>query len=126
MATPKPESKLSSASEYALIFGAGASAAMSLAAQQVAAASVPVTALVAIGLMNRRRLDRQLQASEPFGPLLEEQSARESASPEAQVTAQPTAQPMMPPAPVGPTTAAQPAVGRPSGITAQPAMSPGV
>ena len=125
METPKPESKLSSASEYALIFGAGASAAMSLAAQQVAAASVPVTALVAIGLMNRRRLDRQIQASEPFGPLLEEQSARVAEAADPQVTAQPTTQPARPPGSVRPPMMASPAMSRPLGTPATPAMSPG-
>ena len=125
METPKPESKLASASEYALIFGAGASAAMSLAAQQVAAASVPVTALVAIGLMNRRRLDRQIQASEPLGPSSEEQSARAAEAADPQVTAQPTAPPAMPPGPVGPSMTAAPAMSRPLGMPAQPVMSPG-
>ncbi|MGF1461260.1 MAG: helix-turn-helix domain-containing protein [Leptolyngbyaceae cyanobacterium] len=99
METPKSDSKLSSASEYALIFGAGASAAMSLAAQQVAAASVPVTALVAIGLMNRRRLDRQLQAGEPLGSLLEEKSTRNGELPEPEVTAQPLPSGQFPAAP---------------------------
>lgn len=124
MGTPKPESKLSSASEYALIFGAGASAAMSLAAQQVAAASVPVTALVAIGLMNRRRLDRQLSASEPMGPLLEEPSAREPATPNPQVTAQPSATPTMHSAAARPTMSAGPAMSPPVMNSAQPALSP--
>jgi hypothetical protein len=81
--------KLSAASEYALIFGAGASAAMSLAAQQVAAASVPVTALVAIGLLNRHRLDQRIKDGEPLGSTLEEKCARQADIPQAQVTAQP-------------------------------------
>lgn len=97
METPKPEAKLTAASEYALIFGAGASAAMSLAAQQVAAASVPVTALVAIGLMNRRRLDRQIRAGQSFDALIEEQSAREQALPAPTVTAQPMSPSPSPP-----------------------------
>jgi len=124
METPKPESKLSSASEYALIFGAGASAAMSLAAQQVAAASVPVTALVAIGLMNRRRLDRQLQASEPFGPLMEEKSAREAETSDPQVTAQPTTQAAVTPSVSRPTLGTAPAMSAPTGLPGGPAMNP--
>jgi len=98
MDKPKSDSKLSTASEYALIFGAGASAAVSLAAQQVAAASVPVTALVAIGLMNRRRLDQQLKEGEPTGPNAQEQARRTYDAPEGQVSSRPmpetiTAQP---------------------------------
>lgn len=58
-------SQLSSASEYALIIGTGASAAVSLAAQQVTAASLPLTALVAIGLLNRHRLDQKLKDHVP-------------------------------------------------------------
>ena len=83
-------SQLSSASEYALILGAGASAAMSIAAQQVAAASLPVTALVAIGLLNRHRLDRQVKDSELVGPIVEEANSQQ-----VSVTTQPvTSQPM--------------------------------
>ncbi|WP_052288226.1 helix-turn-helix domain-containing protein [Leptolyngbya iicbica] len=102
METPKPASKLSSSTEYALIFGAGASAAMSLAAQQIAAASVPVTALVAIGLLNRRRLDRHIQSSELPGSLLEEQSPRTQTDASPQVSAQPM--PNVPAAPISPTS----------------------
>lgn len=91
MERSKSDKKLSAASEYALIFGAGASAAVSLAAQQVAAASVPVTALVAIGLMNRRRLDQQIKEGEPLEPTLQEQSKRSQISEtvQKQVTSQP-------------------------------------
>lgn len=91
MKTPQfPTSKLSASSEYALILGAGASAAMSLAAQQVAAASLPVTALVAIGLLNRRRLDQRLNDSAPAETTLEVPSARQAPKPSESVTAQPT------------------------------------
>jgi hypothetical protein len=90
MEKPKSDSKLSAASEYALIFGAGASAAVSLAAQQIAAASVPVTALVAIGLMNRHRLDRQVKAGEDIGPVEQEQAHQRFDSPQGQVTSQPS------------------------------------
>ncbi|MDB9528126.1 helix-turn-helix domain-containing protein [Oscillatoria sp. CS-180] len=91
MKTPKSDPKLSSASEYALIFGAGVSAAASLAAQQVAAASLPVTALVALGLVNRRRLDQQIKEGHPQDSRLEEQSTRDVSSGQLkqQVTASP-------------------------------------
>lgn len=92
MKTPPESSKaqLSSASEYALILGAGASAAMSIAAQQVAAASLPVTALVAMGLLNRHRLDRQVKGSEPNGPIIEETANHQmSVAPPQQVTSHP-------------------------------------
>ncbi|MEM9768425.1 MAG: helix-turn-helix domain-containing protein [Cyanobacteria bacterium P01_D01_bin.71] len=141
METPKPESKLAAASEYALIFGAGASAAMSLAAQQVAAASVPVTALVAIGLMNRRRLDRRIKAGQPFGPLMEERSAREQALSAPTVTAQPLPLSPSPPAPGTPVPPPPPppsfppppkpstnmtpaAMSQPAGRAMAPVMSP--
>ena len=89
MEIPKSDSKLSSSTEYALIFGAGASAAMSLAAQQVPAASVPLTALVAIGLINRRRLDQKIKASEPTGPGAAEQAVRHQELPQAAPVARP-------------------------------------
>ncbi len=90
MEKPKSDAKMSTASEYALIFGAGASAAVSLAAQQVAAASVPVTALVAIGLINRRRLEQQLQEHEPSGERpSQQQSSRGAEMAPAQITSQP-------------------------------------
>ena len=100
MKTPPPSSKaqLSAASEYALILGAGASAAMSIAAQQVAAASLPVTALVAMGLLNRHRLDQQVKDSESNGPIMEETTHYQTSVDTHQVTSQPmpesvTAQP---------------------------------
>ncbi|WP_017301289.1 helix-turn-helix domain-containing protein [Nodosilinea nodulosa] len=77
MKTPQfSGSKLPPASEYALILGAGATAAVSVAAQQAAMATLPVTTLVALGLLNRYRLDQRLQASEPGGPSLEEATPR--------------------------------------------------
>jgi hypothetical protein len=69
-------SPISTVSEYALILGAGATAAMSIAAQQVAVATLPVTTLVALGLFNRYRLDQSLQSSQPEGPTAEESTAR--------------------------------------------------
>lgn len=82
-------SKLPPASEYALIIGAGATAAMSMAAQQVAVATLPVTTLVALGLLNRYRLDQRLQDSEPGGPTVEESISRQAPMVPQRVTAQP-------------------------------------
>ncbi|MEL6382382.1 MAG: helix-turn-helix domain-containing protein [Cyanobacteria bacterium J06626_18] len=81
---------MSAASEYALILGAGASAAVSIAAQQVAAASLPVTALVAMGLLNRHRLDRRVKDSEPVGPIIEEATPRQISVTAQPVTSHPT------------------------------------
>ncbi|MGF1568736.1 MAG: helix-turn-helix domain-containing protein [Nodosilinea sp.] len=80
-------SKLPSASEYALIVGAGAGAAMSIAAQQVAVASLPITTLVALGLLNRYRLDQRLSNSELEGQSIQAISSRTATS--HQVTTQP-------------------------------------
>ncbi len=120
MKTPKPASKLSSSTEYALIFGAGASAAMSLAAQQIAAASVPVTALVAIGLLNRRRLDHQIQSGQPLAPSPEARSTREAALSEPEVTAQPAP----PPTAALPTMPTKPLMNPPVSQPVAPIMSP--
>ncbi|NMF82276.1 helix-turn-helix transcriptional regulator [Nodosilinea sp. P-1105] len=77
MTNPQPSKpKLTPASEYALIVGAGATAAVSIAAQQVAAASLPITTLVALGLLNRYRLDQRLQDSQPVGQPLETASPK--------------------------------------------------
>jgi hypothetical protein len=90
MNTPKfSGAKLPPASEYAVILGAGATAAASIAAQQVAMATLPVTTLVALGLLNRYRLDQRLQASEPVENPLEAATARPGPAAPQRVTAQP-------------------------------------
>ncbi|MGB3201734.1 MAG: helix-turn-helix domain-containing protein [Nodosilinea sp.] len=86
---PFSGSKLPPASEYALIVGAGATAAASIAAQQVAIATLPLTTLVALGLLNRYRLDQRLQAGEPEGLTLEEATSRPAPFAPQRVTAQP-------------------------------------
>lgn len=53
--------RVKSSAEYALIVGSGVGAAASLAVQQLAIASLPVTMLVAMGLLNRYRLDHQVE-----------------------------------------------------------------
>lgn len=72
-----------------MILGAGATAAASIAAQQVAVATLPVTTLVALGLLNRYRLDQRLQDSEAPGPTVEEATARSAVGGPQRVTAQP-------------------------------------
>ncbi|MEM8804629.1 MAG: hypothetical protein AAGF01_01095 [Cyanobacteria bacterium P01_G01_bin.38] len=46
--------------EYALLFGTGAGTIASIATQQLIFASAPLSALAAIGLVNRQRLEQQL------------------------------------------------------------------
>ncbi|MEO0456749.1 MAG: tetratricopeptide repeat protein [Cyanobacteria bacterium P01_A01_bin.114] len=46
--------------EYALLFGAGAGTLASVATQQLIFATAPLSALAAIGLVNRQRLEQQL------------------------------------------------------------------
>lgn len=46
--------------DSALVLAAGGGAVVSLATQQAAIASIPVTALVAMGLLDRRRLERRI------------------------------------------------------------------
>ncbi|NER83169.1 MAG: hypothetical protein F6K42_27170 [Leptolyngbya sp. SIO1D8] len=120
MKTPQfSTSKLSASSEYALILGAGASAAVSLAAQQVAAAALPLTTLVALGLVNRRRLDQRVKANDATGPVLEEATARQAVIPDADdskvVTAQPIPEAMMTRLQSKPSLANNPLVARFSG-----------
>lgn len=90
MKTPQfSGSKLPPASEYALMVGAGATAAVSIAAQQVAIATLPLTTLVALGLLNRYRLDQRLHAGEPEELTLEETTPRPAPAAPQRVTAQP-------------------------------------
>lgn len=90
MKTPQfSGSKLPPSSEYALILGAGATAAISIAAQQVAVATLPVSTLVALGLLNRYRLDQRLQDSETEGFTLETTTPRPAPAAPQRVTAQP-------------------------------------
>lgn len=90
MKTPQfSGSKLPPSSEYALILGAGTTAAISIAAQQVAVAALPVTTLVALGLLNRYRLDQRLQDSETEGFTLEKSTPRPAPAAPQRVTSQP-------------------------------------
>jgi len=76
--------------EYALLLGSGAGAVASLATQNAAAASLPVSALVALGLMNRRRIDRALKITEEGLGSLEEKLVTEVSILTEQVSALPS------------------------------------
>jgi hypothetical protein len=93
-------SRATSSAEYALIVGSGVGAAASLAVQQLAIASLPVTMLVAMGLLNRYRLDHRveqhlaedanpdtlLQQPSPSPPLAPSQQANAISHPEGGAT----------------------------------------
>jgi hypothetical protein len=81
--------KLHPISEYALILGAGAGAVASIAAQQLAAASIPVTTLVALGMLNRYRLDPRIKEGETAGPTLDEAKAESQAATSHGISSQP-------------------------------------
>jgi hypothetical protein len=81
--------KLHPISEYALILGAGAGAVASIAAQQLAAASIPVTTLVALGMLNRYRLDQRIKEGETAGPTLDEAKAESQAATSHGISSQP-------------------------------------
>lgn len=95
-AEPSPESPAPSPSlleraasaEYALILGSGAGVAVSIATQQAMIASLPLTALVAMGLLNRHRLDHQVQTSPQETPATR-QAAADNVPKQVNVTAVP-------------------------------------
>ncbi|MDB9529909.1 hypothetical protein PN498_28240 [Oscillatoria sp. CS-180] len=76
--------------DYALLIGSGAGAVASIATQNAAAATVPMTALVAMGLLNRRRIDRYLERSEENLAILEGQVITEFSILNEQISALPT------------------------------------
>lgn len=80
----------SAATDYALLLGSGAGAVASLATQNVTAASLPITALVAFGLLQRRRLERHIQGSDRALQALQEQFATDLDQVHTQITARPT------------------------------------
>ncbi|MEO0985780.1 MAG: tetratricopeptide repeat protein [Cyanobacteria bacterium J06639_14] len=80
--------------EYALLLGSGAGAVASLATQNAAIASLPVTALVALGLLNRRRIDRSVDLANEKLNILEEQAITEVSILSEQVSALPTPEAM--------------------------------
>lgn len=76
--------------DSALVLGAGAGAAVSVATQQAAAATLPVTLLVALGLFERRRVAQRVEALDLKTGALESSTTQQLNRIEAQVTAQPT------------------------------------
>lgn len=65
--------------EYALLLGSGAGAVVSLAAQNTVFASLPVTILVALGLLNRRRMDQSIASTQQSLQTAEEKVNKEIA-----------------------------------------------
>ncbi|MEM9815026.1 MAG: hypothetical protein AAF827_01235 [Cyanobacteria bacterium P01_D01_bin.6] len=59
-----PFGRRSALADYALLLGSGAGAAASLITQNAAMATLPMTALVAMGLLNRRRLNQLVKHSD--------------------------------------------------------------
>ncbi|MEM9769533.1 MAG: hypothetical protein AAF892_16855, partial [Cyanobacteria bacterium P01_D01_bin.71] len=78
--------------DYALLIGSGAGAIASLATQNVAVATVPMAALVATGLLNRRRIDQLINRSDDSIADLEGQLVSEVSVLSEQVSALPTAE----------------------------------
>lgn len=76
--------------DYALLLGSGAGAIASLATQNAAIASLPVTALVALSLLNRRRVDQYLKITYSALGTIEENATKEVAALKDQVSALPT------------------------------------
>lgn len=76
--------------DYALLLGSGAGAVASLATQNVAVATVPMTALVAMGLLNRRRVDQFIKRSDDAIADLEGQLVSEVSVLSEQVSALPS------------------------------------
>ncbi|NJN20618.1 MAG: tetratricopeptide repeat protein, partial [Leptolyngbya sp. RL_3_1] len=76
--------------DSALVLGAGAGAVVSVATQQAAAATLPVTLLVAMGLLERRRVAQQMDELDLKIATLAGQTNQKINSLDAKITAQPT------------------------------------
>ncbi len=83
-------SRWSPIADYALLLGSGAGAIASIATQNATVATVPMTALVAMCLLNRRRIDRYLQQTDDNLAILEGQMVSEVSILTEQVSALPT------------------------------------
>ncbi|MGF1457996.1 MAG: tetratricopeptide repeat protein [Leptolyngbyaceae cyanobacterium] len=82
--------RLGPIADYALLLGSGAGAVASLATQNAALATVPMTALVAAGLLNRRRIEQLLRQSDAAIADLEGQLISEVSVLTEQVSALPS------------------------------------
>lgn len=78
--------------EYALLLGSGVGAVISLAANSTVAASLPVTILVALGLLNRRRIDQSIDLTEHKLEVAEEKVTNQIAILTDRVSTLPTPQ----------------------------------
>lgn len=78
------------ATEYALLFGSGAGAVASLLTQNAAIASLPITALVAMGLLQRRRVDQSTEFTTERINVLEERALDEVSNLSERVSALPS------------------------------------
>jgi tetratricopeptide (TPR) repeat protein len=76
--------------DYAVLLGSGVGAVASLATQNAAVATVPMTALVAMGLLNRRRVEQFMQRGDRSLAELEANLTSEVAALSDQVSALPT------------------------------------
>lgn len=83
-------SRWSPLADYALLLGSGAGAVASIATQNAAAATVPMTALVAMGLLNRRRVEQLLKRTDHAIADLEGQLVSEVSVLSEQVSALPS------------------------------------
>ena len=83
-----------SVTEYALLLGSGAGAIASLATQNAAIVSLPVTALIGLSLLNRRRIDQSINQSSEKLNLLEEQALTEVSILSEQISVLPTPEAM--------------------------------
>ncbi|MEM0982129.1 MAG: tetratricopeptide repeat protein [Cyanobacteria bacterium P01_H01_bin.58] len=76
--------------EYALLLGSGAGAITSIVTQNAIAASLPVTALVALGLLNKRRVEQGFQTNDERLDMLEDRVTHEVTNLSNQISTLPT------------------------------------
>jgi tetratricopeptide (TPR) repeat protein len=86
---PLNQNRWSPIADYALLLGSGAGAVASIATQNATIATLPITALVAMGLLNRRRIDRYLQHTDDALANLEGQFASDISILTEQISALP-------------------------------------
>jgi tetratricopeptide (TPR) repeat protein len=81
---------LSKLAEYSLLLGSGAGAVASVTAQNVVYASAPLTLLVAMGLLNRSRLEKSVSDHQKASGKRSDQLAKRLAQVQEQVSALPS------------------------------------
>lgn len=90
MNKPLQPNRWSPITDYAILLGSGVGAVASLATQNAVIATVPMTALVAAGLLNRRRLDQYLKLTDKAVADLDAKLGSEMSVLTQQVSALPT------------------------------------